>query len=39
MKQGVPAFDGYYFLILSVPTEWRQANELEMMNVGRGACP
>ena len=33
MKQFVPAHDAYYFLITSVPTEWRQANELEMMNV------
>jgi hypothetical protein len=33
MKFMPPAFDPYYFLVTSVPAEWRQEHELEMMNV------
>ena len=33
LRKFMPAFDGYYFLIMSVSTEWRQENELELMNV------
>lgn len=33
MKRMPAPFDGYYFLIMSVPSAWRQQHELELMNV------
>ena len=33
LKHMAPEFDCFYFYTMSTPTEWRQANDLELMNV------
>ena len=32
-KHSVPAFDAVYFMLTSVPEEWRQENDVELLNV------
>jgi hypothetical protein len=33
LRHWAPEFDCFYFYTMSTPSEWRQANDLEMMNV------